>query len=168
MFPGLAIVPGPDLRRHRAENGRIRRICSAMGGRRGLMMLTSVHHGDASICHLDVTIPHPSSYRWWIWWWWVHDLAMYALDQFRHFVVFDVDEEVRVRRTGVGLEGLFVRAAENLVAVRDDCNIAVIVFAPDFLLEIVDVDPVVACALGSMMEEDCLQTIRVLPHVGEV
>ena len=93
---------------------------------------------------------------------------MYALDQFRHFVVFDVDEKIRVCRTGVRFEGLIVRAAEDFVAVGDDCDIAVIVFAPDFLLEIVDVDPVVACALSSMMEEDRLETVGMLPHVGEI
>ena len=93
---------------------------------------------------------------------------MYTLDQFRHFVVFDVDEEVGVRGTGVGFVGLLVRAAEDFVAVGDDADVAVVVLAPDFLLKIIYVHPVVACALGSVMEEGGLQTVRVLPHIGEI
>ncbi len=75
-----------------------------------------------------------------------------GLDKLVFGFVLDINEKVRCRRVIHFL-------LKYLLAVLDVGNITVVIFAPDFLREVVYVNPVVAKADRPTVDEDRLEAI---------
>lgn len=90
------------------------------------------------------------------------DFAADGVDETVFHVLVDVHEEV-----GSGWIVVLV-VFEDLVQVLYFGHILVIVLAPDILLEVVDVDVVVAERDGAMVHEDGIQSVREVAVVGEL
>lgn len=65
---------------------------------------------------------------------------------------------------GFGFRG----AGEDLVDISHFGNVTVVVLAPDLFVRVVDVDPIMAKAGCSTMEERCMQSVAMFAHVGEI
>lgn len=130
----------------------ISRIGPSLSGVRGL----DIFHGDR---FLPRTLPWSFSRR-------IRhgltDIAANWIDKAVLHLVVDVDKEVR------GWWVLVMTVLEDLVEVLHLGHVLVVVLPPHILLEIVDVNPVVAEGDGAVVHEHRVQSVRELLVLGEL
>jgi len=96
--------------------------------------------------------------------WWVDNVSLHGLHDFINLFGLYINQKVRIGRgSPIVLDGL----AEYFVPILDHCDTIIVVLAPDFLLVVVDIHPIMATTSTSAVEESCVQPIWMFAHVHE-